>query len=100
MTIQNTDIHLPICYSYTESYQYNVSVSLHLYFTADQSSKYHFSFHDEMTLSSHLALSDGDSDFEIMRTQLCLEGTADYETINILTVSRRVSRQLYHIITD
>ena len=55
--------------------------------TADQSSQYHFSFHDEMTMSSHLALSDGEREFEMMRTHLCLEGTASYNTINVLTVS-------------
>ena len=57
-------------------------------YAADQSSKYHFSFHDETVVSSHLALSSGnqDSDFEMMRTQLCLEGTATYDTVNIITV--------------
>ena len=37
---------------------------------------------------SHLALAttDQESDFEMMRTQLCLEGTAAYHTVNILTV--------------
>ena len=56
-------------------------------FTADQSSRYHFSLHDEMTMTTHLALArDGESDYEMMKTQLCLEGTASYDTINILTV--------------
>lgn len=55
--------------------------------TDDQSSSYHFSFHDEMAMTTHLALiTDEDDEFEMMRTQLCLEGTASYDTINILAV--------------
>ena len=59
---------------------------LALQISADLSTQYHFSLHDETTMSSHLALSDGASDFEMMRTQLCLEGTAFYDDVNILTV--------------
>ena len=42
-----------------------------------------------MMMSSRLALSgngDESNEFELMKTQLCLEGTASYDTVNIITV--------------
>ena len=47
---------------------------------------YSFSLWDESLFSAHLELSEGDISHEIMKTQLCYEGTVTYD-INMLNVS-------------
>lgn len=55
-------------------------------FTVPFSSHYTFSLHDETSFDSSLLLSSGEQHSEMLRTEICLQGTATYDT-NILTVS-------------
>lgn len=52
------------------------------------SSHYTFSLHDETSFDTSLLLSSGEQHAEMLRTDLCLQGTATYDA-NILTVRRR-----------
>ena len=54
--------------------------------TAPSSSLYTFSLHDETSFDSSLLLSSGEQHSEMLRTEICLQGTATYD-VNILTVS-------------
>ena len=62
------------------------SYSLVLYYAAPFSSLYTFSLHDETSFDSSLLLSSGEQHSEMLRTEICLQGTATYD-VNILTVS-------------
>ena len=55
-------------------------------YTAPFSSHYTFSLHDETSFDSSLLLSSGEQHSEMLRTEICLQGTATYD-VNILTVS-------------
>ena len=53
--------------------------------TATLSSHYTFSLHDTTSFDANLLLSSGEQHSEMLRTEVCLQGTASYDT-NILTV--------------
>ena len=53
------------------------------------SSRYTFSLHDETSFDTSLLLSSGEQHSEMLRTELCLQGTAMYDA-NIINVSELV----------
>ena len=55
----------------------------------DYSTSYQFSLYDDTWISSHLELSGGDNTVELLRTQLCYEGTISYG-INMLKVCTNI----------
>ena len=57
-----------------------------VFYAAPFSSHYTFSLHDETSFDSSLLLSSGEQHSEMLRTEICLQGTATYD-VNILTVS-------------
>ena len=60
------------------------------------SSNYTFSVHDETSFDASLLLSGGEQHSEMLRTELCLQGTATYDA-NILTVSRELDSGIVEI---
>ena len=53
--------------------------------TGHYSSNYTFSVHDDISFDTSLLLSSGEQHAEMLRAEICLEGTATYDA-NILTV--------------
>lgn len=58
--------------------------------TAPLTSHYNFSLYDETSFDADLLLSNGELHSEMLRTEFCLQGRANYN-VNILTVSTKVT---------
>ena len=70
--------------------------SLYPYIADNYSTSYQFSLFDDTWFSSHLELSGGDNTVELLRTQLCYEGTISYG-INMLKVSTIICMLRMHV---